>query len=290
MTVIQSAISENIQGKNTNDTNTLSGSILYEMNKEADTLPTTTGYYFDIVKEHSINVQNQITDNYLENNTAVQDHIAQAPITVTLRGLIGEKVFTPADAAKTYDELLQEAQQATTPSAFDKLHSLEQLYPPISNLEQIAWNAYDRIKNNITHYGGIIASLVFNNNMPLDAYNGNLSANERQTKLQAIFSKLLVLRLNNSSFVVETPFKSFQDMYIESLSFVQGNENYIADIEITLKQINFAQVTTTKADEKVMAQYNAWARATEENNGTAQGKKKSIAASIYDGDTNSFSF
>ena len=79
-------------------------------------------------------------------------------------------------------------------------------------------------------------------------------------------------------------------MYIESLSFVQGNENYIADIEITLKQINFAQVTTTKADEKVMAQYNAWARATEENNGTAQGKRKSIAASIYDGDTNSFSF
>lgn len=283
MTVIDSA-----NAANTNNS-TLNGSILYESNT-SDTLPTTTVYYFDIVEDHTINVQNQITDNYLEDNTAVQDHIAQAPISITLRGLIGDKVFTPADAAETYDQILQKAKQETSQTAFDKLHSLEQLYPPISNLEQIAWNAYDTVKNTIVHYGGIVASLVFNNNMPIDAFNGTISEDAKETRLQEIYRKLLILRSNTTSFVVETPFKTFQDMYIESISFHQGNENYVGDLEINLKQLRFAQVSTTAADQKVMSQYNAWAQATEENNGMAQGKRKSIAASIYDGDTNSFHF
>ena len=57
------------------------------------------GYYFDIIREHSVSIQNQITDNYLENNTAVQDHIAHSPITVTLGGLAGEVYFTPPTKA-----------------------------------------------------------------------------------------------------------------------------------------------------------------------------------------------
>ena len=51
------------------------------------------GVYFDIIQSHSVSIQNQITDNYLENNTAVQDHIAHAPLTVTLSGISAELVY-----------------------------------------------------------------------------------------------------------------------------------------------------------------------------------------------------
>lgn len=51
--------------------------------------------YFDTIEEHTLNIQNQITDNYIENNTSIQDHIAHAPITISMRGLIGEVVYKP---------------------------------------------------------------------------------------------------------------------------------------------------------------------------------------------------
>ena len=280
MTVIQSAIDNNISNKQSTDTATLSGAIVYEAKSE-DTIPNTAAYYFDIIEDHSISVQNQITDNYVENNTAIQDQISQSPITVTLRGLKGEKVFTPSE--KSYEELLQKAREKTSFSTFDKLYTLEQLLPEVSNLEQLAWNAYDLVTANVNKYKGIYNVFVnnFNSNSPINSFNGTASATEYETKIQAAFRKLLVLRNNNSALIVETPFKTFQDMYIESLSFHQGNENYICDIEITLKQINFATVSTTAADEKVMAQYNAWARAKEENNGTAQGRTSNNSI-LYD--------
>ena len=68
-----------------------------------------TDYYFDIIKGHTISINNQITDYYLENNTAVQDHIAHAPIVITLSGISGEVVYTSAQAEEDYNRELSQA-------------------------------------------------------------------------------------------------------------------------------------------------------------------------------------
>ena len=86
----------------------------------------------------------------------------------------------------------------------------------------------------------------------------------------------MAFRANNTELTVVTPFKTFGNMYIQSITFTQGNENYTADIQLTLKQINKAETNTTKPDEKVMAKYNAYARAEEANLGKAQGKRVSL--------------
>ena len=63
----------------------------------------------------------------------------------------------------------------------------------------------------------------------------------------------------------------------QSLTLKQGNQLYVTDIEMTLKQLRFSNVTTTAADKNVMAQYNAYARAQVENNGIAQGINEDVS-------------
>lgn len=240
---------------------------------QKDTIGNFAGAYFDTILEHSISVQNQITDNWLENNTAVQDHIAHSPIIVTLRGLIGECTYVPNDLDR--NNALKGAQQETKLSPLNKLSQLEFLLPPVSNAMQVARNINDYVTASIDRYKAVWTSFNNRNGVELDAMTATA---HNAPKLKGIFNILLELRNNNASFTVETPFKKFENMYIQSLSFRQGNENYVGDISITLKELRFTDVEKTKADEKVMAKYNAYARAKEQNNGKAQGKQVSNSA------------
>ncbi len=224
------------------------------------------GAYFSIISEHAINIQNQITDNYLENNTAVQDHIAHSPITVTLSGIIAEKTFVPNDADT--NSVLERAKQETSIKPTNKLTTLASLLPPVSNAMQIARNAKDYVTASYERYKTIWKNIPNTNDAFLPPY-----VDIRTPILKGVYKALIKLRETNASFTVETPFETFKNMYIQSISFRQGNENYVGDISITLKQLRFAEVKTTKANKDVMAKYNEWARAQEENNGKAQGKR-----------------
>lgn len=224
-----------------------------------------TEYYFDIIQEHSLQIQNQITDNYLENNTAVGDHIAQTPLTITLRGLAGEVVYTPP--TKVLDELYDRSNDflgkkyGNTKVVTDKLTALPMLLPSVDNITQLAKNAVQ------------LAEVTYNRYKKIANYF--TSDLQRESRLEEVYRKLSVLRASNSAFIVETPYKSFQDMYIQSLTLRQGNERYITDVELTLKQVRFAEVTTTGVDETVRTKYNAYQQALQRNYGIAQGKSTS---------------
>src|SRR5574343_355335 len=49
-----------------------------------------TGFLFDFEGENTVNIGSEISDHFLENNSTVQQHIANRPITVTVRGFVGE--------------------------------------------------------------------------------------------------------------------------------------------------------------------------------------------------------
>lgn len=219
------------------------------------------GLYFDVIMEHSVSIQNQITDNYLENNTAIQDHIAKSPIVVSLRGLSGELVYTPPTIALDY---LYDVANTPLKTKFtnnrvatDKLTVIPALLPPVDNVTQLAKNAVQYAEASVTRYVKII--------------NNFTSQLQRQTRLKQIYNDLIELRNSNTLMTVETPYDVFFDMAIQSITLRQGNQLHITDIELTLKQINYATTKTTKANEQVLAQYNATARAEVENCGKAQG-------------------
>lgn len=224
------------------------------------------GLYFNVIQEHSVSIQNQITDNYIENNTAVQDHIAQSPLVVSLRGLSGEVVYAPPQKALNWmyskaNGFIQDAlnidPMANQRILTDKLTAIPALLPPVDNVTQMAKNAVQYVEASVNRYLKIIKNFT--------------DEGTKQTRLQQIYSDLLELRANNVLLFVETPYTDFSDMAIQSITLRQGNENYITDIELTLKQINFAQTQTTKPDTERMAIYNACARTEVENCGKVQG-------------------
>ena len=229
------------------------------------------GLYFNVIQEHSVSIQNQITDNYIENNTAVQDHIAQSPLVVSLRGLSGEVVYAPPQKALNWmyskaNGFIQDAlnidPMANQRILTDKLTAIPALLPPVDNVTQMAKNAVQYVEASVNRYLKIIKNFT--------------DEGTKQTRLQQIYSDLLELRANNVLLFVETPYTDFSDMAIQSITLRQGNENYITDIELTLKQINFAQTQTTKPDTERMAIYNACARTEVENCGKVQGMEVGI--------------
>jgi hypothetical protein len=234
--------------------------------KNINDLPLdVAGYYFDVITEHSLNLNSQITDNWLENNTVINDHIANQPLTITLRGLKGELYYIPNE--KDRDELLKNARQKTSATVFNKLSKLTSLYPPVDNLTQIAINVKDYVTASAKRYIGVVKQFVYNNNY---AAFSPRAQQQYESEIRAIYERFNQMRELKAPFEVETPYATFKNMYIQSLALRQGNQLYVSDVEVTFKQVKFTDTLTTKADEKVLAQYNDWQRAEVENHGNVQ--------------------
>lgn len=264
---------------------------------KAAELITAVNYYFDVISEQSIELINQITNNYVENNTAIQDHIAQNPLIINISGLSGEKVFKydPDVANQLLQEGRLQAAKTTTikPTAFwelvglgsyakelNKLSVIPELYPPVSNYMQVAMNAAELVDTSITRYTNIYNGVFgkeVGNNGEVFGVDANVLSDSR---LKEIYNNLSQLRANNTALVVSTPYGIFPNMYIQSVRLRQGEGLFTTDIEMTLKQLRFSNVTTTAADKDVMAKLNAYARANVENNGTAQGDNSTIIGGI----------
>ena len=237
------------------------GASITAQEAEQNTLDYNVGVYFDIIQEHSVSIQNQITDNYIENNTAIQDHIAKSPLVISLRGLSGELVYKPPTKAldflyNTANTFLQ-SKYTDERVATDKLTAIPALLPPVDNVTQMAKNAVQYVEASVNRYVKIVKNFT--------------SSLDRETHIEQIYNRFMRLRASDTLLRVETPYKTFDNMVIQSLTLRQGNENHITDIELTLKQINYATTYTTKPDTSVMAKYNAMQRTEEANHGKAQG-------------------
>lgn len=217
--------------------------------------------YFDVITEHSVTLQSNITDNYLESGNAVHDHIAHNPIIITLSGLSGELVYKPPvniqDLINNENNFIK-SHTSLSNKINEKLGPLPALYPPVDNYTQLAREAYAATADAIDRYKKIMET-------------STEVAEVTQTRLEEIFEKLVNIWQNNIALRVKTPYKTFDNMYIMNCPLKQGNVKHVTDISITLKQLNFSSTKTTKADEKVLSKYNAVARAKVENHGLVQG-------------------
>lgn len=228
---------------------------------------TNIGHWFAIVEEDSLNLQSQITDNYIENNTAVQDHIALSPIVITLRGYIGEVEF---EAPTEFTNYLNDKTNNYTSNTFgitvsDKLGAISALLPPVDNVNQMARNAVQYVESSFNRYTKI--------------YNQSMSLSKKEQKQitesvqQYVAKKLKEMWENRTLVEVVTPYGLYKNMAIQSITLTQGNTTTQSELSVSLKQLNFAETQTTKPDESIMAKYNAATRTAIENCGKAHGNK-----------------
>jgi hypothetical protein len=169
------------------------------------------GFVFQIVGDESINLQSDITDHYVEDNTAKQDHVALRPKTVTVSGFIGELNNVVPDLLEIPKE------------ALDRLGVLDAYIPSITNTARRAFNIATQL------YGlsqKIKNSISVGLKIPV------------RTKQEAAFSELAQYHALRTTFYIATPFGQFSDMIIQSITATQNQDTKsLSDFSVTFKEL-----------------------------------------------------
>lgn len=227
------------------------------------TSPGISGFVFDIPLSESITLASEITDNFTESNSFIQDQRIKKPIQITLTGLIGELVIKKELA----DLILQTIQnKLSTVDAYlgDYTDGVTQIIQTvvsqatarISQLTQIA----NRIKNIVEGFDG-------------EGQYRNLQ--------QRAYSNLNALFQADTLVSVQTPWQYFDQMHLETVEFSQDEETEtITNISVTLKEARFAEVTFTSFERQITAPRNQIQKETTKSTGKVRGERNSLLFDI----------
>lgn len=189
------------------------------------------GFVFDIAEECEISLESEITDHYIEDGSAVQDHIALRPERVTLRGYVGEIVYNTGNDKGFVRE------------AAEKLTTVASYLPVVSNYANRIYNDISKINLDSDSVFTSIEKLF---NVGGDVYKAYRDINIPQDKQGEAFIYFEALRNSRKLLTVQTPYRYYTDMAIETVKIIQDAQSRDgSDIEVTLKKIRFAQVTTS---------------------------------------------
>lgn len=184
-------------------------------------------FFFDYEGEQAMTIESDVTDHFVEDNTAIQDQVALKPEKYVTQGFIGEL----NDVVPPILKLL-----STTVS---QLQSLEPFVPVITEAALIAYNyAFEAYQ---------ISTAIANNPInPWGTVNVGIDGQKIQTKQQAALQKFYGYWAARRLFTIQTPWVVMNNMIIENCKVVQGADDRMSStFEITFKKIRFAQTIVT---------------------------------------------
>ena len=187
--------------------------------------------------EQTATLTSDITDHYVEDNTAVQDQISLKPPIITTHGFIGELNNVPPPALA----LLQ--------SAASKLTVVSAYTPALSSTALLAYNeaffAYQIASSAVNSAVSAWSSL--SGSAGESVINGqSIKIQANQNQQQTYFQSFYGYWQQRTLFTVQTPWAVFQNMAIQSLRAIQDAETrVITDFEVTFKLIRFVQTAST---------------------------------------------
>ena len=238
-----------ITGLTTNSVSSLQALIFPQKGINEDIDPTTPqnvgitaiyngkkeGFLFDLKEDYRLSLNSDITDHYVENNRAIQDHIALKPITIEVSGKVSEvNLNTPYDEQEALD------------SAKKALNAIDSYYNRLGSLPQFAPNIINQARD-ITN----TAKGVYDTYKTFSSFVKKASGEQQQTRQSKIVSRFRDYWANRTKFVIVTPFCVLENMYILDFSANQPkNTKYVTEIKIKFKQIREAEVITVKSQFK----------------------------------------
>lgn len=198
-----------------------------------------TALLFHYEGEQTALIESDITDHYVENNTAIQDQIALKPETITTRGFIGE-----------LNNVLPSALQPLQKVA-NTLVTISGYTPQLSATALIAYNQafflYQSAASIAQSAVSAWSSLLSNEGAELAPGSGVFTAGASlvQNKQQVMFQQFYGYWSQRTLFNVQTPWAVFTNMAIKSLRAIQDAETrMITDFEVTFKKIRTASTKT----------------------------------------------
>lgn len=195
---------------------------------------------FNYEGEQTSVLESDITDHYIEDNTAIQDQIAIRPEIITTHGYIGEL----NDIAPFFLQNLQSlANKLTIVSGYFPQFSVTALnaYNEAVFASDTALSAANSAISTIESLAGVFTG---SNGQSVIGSNG-ISVSLGQNKQQAAYQQFYAYWRNRTLFTVQSPWAVFQNMAIKSLRAIQDAEtNVITDFEVQFKMIRVASTTT----------------------------------------------
>lgn len=189
------------------------------------TEPTTgIDLKLDIIGDENLTAESDVTDHYVENNTAYQDQISVKPKIYTINGEVGELVWYQKDTAS--QRVGQVAQRLEGVVSFLPIRSrsFQQMKKKVMQAAQwvdTASNIWDRFD----------------------------SLTPEMTKQQQAYNHLISWMNIRLPLVVDSPWGVLQNYVITSLNITQPKETKDKSlISITFKEFRTTSVSTTKFD------------------------------------------
>lgn len=186
-----------------------------------------SGFVFDIISNEEVSFDSDVTDHYVEDNTVIQDHVSLKPEIVTVRGFVGELTqLFPNRLLEVVSQVQRLAvlaiyQPTFAPESTQKNTSIVDKALSVVSAVELAQSAYD----------------IFTNK--------NTAANKQQIAFNFFYS----MWLSRQFFIVETPYKIFSDMIIQSVRIIQDETtNQMSDFAITFKKIRTVSTEFTIAN------------------------------------------
>lgn len=179
-------------------------------------------FQFDDEGDDTVSQHSEITDNFVEDNIAVQDHIGIAPVRITLKGSVSELVFGNTLASLLVTALTSVENSLSQVPAFVGSYSpgvTQTLLTSIAQAQSVAVQIEQAAARTAQ-----IASFFF----------------PQGTRQQQAYAMLSALQLARIIFTAYTPFQVFSNMAIEDFTITQPRGTKTkSDITVVMKQIQF---------------------------------------------------
>jgi hypothetical protein len=210
--------------------------------------PQLPKFLFHYEGENVVNLDSDITDHYVEDNTSIEDQIALTPEMITVQGFIGELnnvVPEELEALKLAAEKLTIIGAYTpelTTTGLIAYNNALQLY----QTSQAAKNAAVASWNSITGQDPQSVLTGTETDAELESIRNRTSG---QNKQQKAFNQFYGYWRQRTLFTVQTPWAIFKNMAIKNLKATQSDDNKeITSFEITFKIMRFAESQVNFSD------------------------------------------
>ena len=194
-------------------------------------------YVFDTRGEESATLESDITDNWVEDNTTMQDHIGLKPLTITLRGYVGELTNKPSvdlqQLEQKYLNLSKNEPQLSLAALNPFLPTLTTQAQYMVNRAEELYGIYKKANRNVDRLEDRMAGVA----VP-DVSNQ-----------QKVWGRFYDIWKKRSRVTVYTPFGVYNSMAILSLNAKQDEDSaYISEFSVTFKEIRIASKISTYSD------------------------------------------
>jgi hypothetical protein len=188
-------------------------------------------FLFHIPQSEELTLSAQITDHYVQDNFAGQDHVICEPLRIRLVGIIAELIYEKDRIEAYLDQVL------------DRLGPLGVLNPSMSQTATQYLSQYNRTKQAVTQAFDMLKKT---GNQLL----GKDTLNKQQEAFETLYKWFVQRSMpgypkSAELLSVETPWHTFNNMAIETVTFSQDESTKdMSTVEVTLKQIRMLKVAS----------------------------------------------